>query len=231
MKWLLAKLLRLGGLLALCLGIMAVVWLAAAGSLLTRPDAPEASEAIVLLCGDYSRTRQAADLLAQGYAPEIWVARPRRDSARSEILALAGVDMPPQEEIHRRLLIHYGVPESAVRFYGHDVVSTVQEARELARNLGPSLEPGANVIIVTSPYHLRRARMIFADALPGLRVLAVPTAYETFREDWWTDQDSARAVILETTKLAWYLAGGTFSSDNGPEPEAAPAAGVADVRQ
>ena len=223
MKWLLGKLLRLGGLLALCLGIMGAVWLAAAGHLLTDGDAPEPSDAIVLLCGSYSRTRQAADLYEQGMAPLVYVARPRNDARRAEILALAGVDIPPQEEIHRRLLVHYGVPEDAVRLYGFDVVSTMEEARELARRLEADMGPGRSVIIVTSPYHVCRARMIFRDAMPEARVLAVGTVYETFLANWWTDQNSAKAVILETAKLAWYLLGGSFTSSGYPPTDAASA--------
>lgn len=220
MKWLLAKLARLTALLALCLGVMGVIWLAAAGSLLTHADAPEPSDAIVLLCGDYSRTRQAADLYTQGHAPLVYVSRPRRNAARTEVLALAGVDMPPQEEIHKRLLVHYGVPEEAVRFYGHDVVSTAQEARDLNLELDRTMGPDRSLIIVTSPYHVCRARMIFSDAMPGSRILAVATAYETFRKDWWTSQGSAMAVLQETAKLTWHLMGGAFTSENDPGPTA-----------
>ncbi len=212
MRRLMAKLARLAALLALCLAVMGAVWLFAAGSMLTRADAPEPSDAIVLLSGGYLRTRQAADLYNQGFAPAVYVSRTRHDSEKTRVLALAGVDMPRQEEIHRRLLVHYGVPESAVRFYGQGVISTAEEARSLAR----ALPPDSRLIVVTSPYHALRAGLIFRDAFPHGRVLMVPTTYEHFRKNWWTDQNSAKAVVMETAKLTWYLLGGVFTSANDP---------------
>ncbi len=70
---------------------------------------------------------------------------------------------------------------------------------------------------MTSPSHVRRARLIVERALAGRGVtLAVcATPYESLRDDWWRTQDSARDVVLEWTKLMFYLLGGRFSTREG----------------
>jgi hypothetical protein len=40
----------------------------------------------------------------------------------------------------------------------------------------------------------------------------VATPYEPFPREWWKDQDAARHVVLELSKIAFYLLGGQFSS-------------------
>jgi hypothetical protein len=52
--------------------------------------------------------------------------------------------------------------------------------------------------------------MIIRDVLGGYDVKVVATPYEPFPKKWWTDQDSARNVILEAFKILFYKLGGTF---------------------
>jgi hypothetical protein len=47
-----------------------------------------------------------------------------------------------------------------------------------------------------------------------LRVLAVPQ--ERFPDRWWTSQDAAREVLLEWSKIAFYLVGGRFRAGSSP---------------
>jgi uncharacterized SAM-binding protein YcdF (DUF218 family) len=70
------------------------------------------------------------------------------------------------------------------------------------------------LILVTSPAHTRRARIIFEDALrdSGSVLQVVGTPYEHFDQYWWRDQGSARIVVLELSKLVYYFAGGRFAS-------------------
>ncbi len=70
--------------------------------------------------------------------------------------------------------------------------------------------------MVTSPYHVRRTRLIFYEALGdrGIEFAVVATPLETFPDDWWRSQDSAREVLLEWVKIAFFLVGGRFSAGN-----------------
>src|SRR5207249_2197714 len=63
-------------------------------------DAPARSDQIVILAGAYSRSFYAADLYAQGYAPEIWVSRPKPTGNALSLLK-AGLSSPAEPEIHK----------------------------------------------------------------------------------------------------------------------------------
>ena len=54
--------------------------------------------------------------------------------------------------------------------------------------------------------------MIFRDALEerGIKVAVTGARSEPFLDRWWTAQDAAREVLLEWSKIAFYIAGGRF---------------------
>ncbi|MBI5209027.1 MAG: YdcF family protein [Elusimicrobia bacterium] len=170
-------------------------------------DEPRRSDLLVVLSGsEYGRAVYGARLYADGYAPEVWLTRPRM--AGSVRLANSlGVKVPAEDEVMFEILVRQGVPRGRIRRYGSDVASTVGEARALRDALG---REGRSVLAVTSRYHARRARMILGRALPGSAVRVVATPHDGFTRRWWTDRDLARAGILETAKVLYYLAGGAF---------------------
>ncbi|MFA6029071.1 MAG: YdcF family protein [Elusimicrobiota bacterium] len=197
----------------LLLGAAALVCAAAAGLAATAwwldcSDEPRKADLIVLLAGAYSRPFHAADLYKHGLAPEVWVSRPYRAPAELKALAL-GTRIPAEEEVHRDILLRLGVPPARIRLYGDGVMSTVNEALALRRSLDLR---GKTVLVVTSRWHARRARLVFRRALPGTKVLVCATPYEEFTRRWWTRQDLARSAVLEGTKMLYYLLGGRFIS-------------------
>ncbi len=179
---------------------------------LRTDDRPEPARAIVLLGGQYSRPFYAADLYNQGLAPLVLVSRPVSDPSLA-LLERIGIRLPEQGEVYREVLVRQGVPESAIRFFGQDMVSTLEEAEVLARVLGP--DPGT-LLVVTSPSHTRRAKLIFEKTMPKARILALATPYEEFSPRWWTDFRSATAVTLETAKTLWMVFGSGFRSTDAP---------------
>ena len=118
-----------------------------------------------------------------------------------------GIRLPRQDEQYREILRRKGVPGNAVSVFGDGNLSTVQEAETLREFLG---NRSARLLIVTSPYHTRRVKIVFTRLLPqaDIRVLASP--YEEFPQQWWTDRNSAVNVVIETTKLLYYYLGGAF---------------------
>jgi uncharacterized SAM-binding protein YcdF (DUF218 family) len=100
------------------------------------------------------------------------------------------------------------VPDDAIRLLGKELRSTVAEAREAARVLGPK---AGTLLVVTSPHHVHRARQVFSDHLPSARILVVASGEEALTERWWTDQESARNVLLELAKLVFYKLGFTIT--------------------
>jgi uncharacterized SAM-binding protein YcdF (DUF218 family) len=173
---------------------------------LDDPDTPTRAAAILVLGGDPSRAMQAAELYGKGYAPKIYISSPLRDPVLRRLDAI-GVTAPKEEDLTRQALAARGVPESAIEVLGRDLLSTSQEAKLAGERL--AAVPG-NLLIVTSPYHIRRARMIFHDELPGRTVLFVGNRYEPFPRTWWRDQTAARNVVLEIAKTTYYLVGGRF---------------------
>jgi len=186
--------------------IGAAVGLSYAGEWLSAADRPQKADAILVLGGDFSRPFQAADLYRQGLARKIYVSVPvRKDDYR--LLDEAGIAFPRDEEVVRQVLLKKGVPASAIEYLGKDSISTAAEA-QAARALFARGTP--RLLVVTSPYHLRRARMTFADALPAADIRVIATSYDPLPQAWWKDQSAARNVLLELAKIGYYKLGGRF---------------------
>ena len=183
-----------------------------AGEWLVLNEAPAKSDAIVLLSGGMARPLYGADLYQKGYAPLIYVSRPRVDEQVLHVEKL-GIHIPRSEERYKEILLKKGVPEGAITFYSQGHVSTVEEAESLKKVVG---DQPIKLLVVTSPYHTRRARAIFTDVLPNAEVRVVATPYESFDPQWWTDKHSAIAVILETVQTLYYHLGGAFRSTDLP---------------
>ena len=201
-------------------GLLTVVFIIFGGGILflagywlqaeTAVNVSKKVDAIVLLAGSYFRPIYAGDLYRQGMAPEIYVSRPIKRKDR-ELLKSVGVDLPLQEEIFHRLLRKKGVPEKAIRFFGASVISTAQEAQALKKEIGNERK---SLILVTSPYHVWRAKMVFEDVFPECEILAMGTPYEVFPKKWWSTRQSALKTVKETVKIIFYVLGGQFKSDD-----------------
>ncbi|MBI4806747.1 MAG: YdcF family protein [Desulfovibrio sp.] len=194
--------------LLLAAAVVGLGILLTAGHWLQNSDSPATSDAMVVLCGDFSRAAYAAELYKLGMAKKVYVGRAYR--LRSErVLDQNMLSFPRHEEIYKALLRKKGVPAEAIEYYGDELLSTYQEAETLASQLGS--KPGS-LLVVTSPYHVRRARIIFKDAFPDWDIRVVGTPTEKLPAAWWTDQESARIVLLEIPKTVYYLLGGRFRS-------------------
>lgn len=179
-----------------------------AGHWLQNSDSPAPSDAMVVLCGDFGRAAYAAELYTLGMAKKVYVGRAYR--LRGErVLDQNMLSFPRHEEVYKALLRKKGVPAEAIEYYGDELLSTSQEAETLAAQMGS--RPGS-LLVVTSPYHVRRARIIFKDAFPDWEIRVVGTPTGKMPAAWWTDQESARIVLLEIPKTIYYLLGGRFRS-------------------
>ncbi len=176
-----------------------------AGWWLRMDDAPRKADAIVILAGDLHRAIYAADLYNQGLAPVIMLGRPYVDEP--DPLCGLGFPCPSQVESMERVLRAKGVPEGVLKLYGHDHMSTVEEAESLERELGPKPR---TLLIVTSPYHCRRAKMILSGILRSHELIMTPTPYERFDAIWWNHQGSAGAVVSEVAKFVFHFLGVPF---------------------
>jgi len=198
----LVAMLALAAVSAALVGLVA--WQAAGW--LGADDAPAKADAILVLGAEPTRAITGAELYRAGYAGVVYLSVPRRER-RWVALEQDGIRWPWFEDTARVLLANRGVPDGAIRLLGKDLVSTVAEAAEAARALGPS---AGTLLVVTSRYHVYRTRLVFADTLPATRVLVVASGAEPLPRDWWTDQEAARNVVLELLKLVFYRLGMSF---------------------
>lgn len=194
---------------------LVVSFLAGAAAWLRAPEAPAKSDVIVVLAGSVERAFYAADLYRQGFAPLVLVSRPEREAGQRMLHEL-GIDLPAEEDVNIQVLQRKGVPHEHIRVIGTGSRSTFEEALAVREAIaGKPLR----VMVVTSPYHVRRAGMIFRKILGDVPVelRVVGDTYEEFPEHWWSDQGAARNVVLESAKLFYYLLGGAFLSHGGPQ--------------
>jgi uncharacterized SAM-binding protein YcdF (DUF218 family) len=99
-------------LILLGLALTAFLMVRGAGRWLIREDPLARADVIVVLSGSMPyRAEEAAKVYEMGYAPEVWVSRPEGPNSELEEL---GVRYIGEEEYNRDVLIHQGVPETAV---------------------------------------------------------------------------------------------------------------------
>ncbi len=171
--------LRLRALSAALVALLAAAWLGATVRLLLLPDegAPPRADAVVVLSGSPRRLDRALELMARRQAPVLVISgRDHRQPLADRLCAAGGRD-------GFRVLCFMPRPDS-----------TRGEARQVAR-LARRYR-WRSVVLVTSRFHVTRARMLFRRCLDA-QVSAVGTSYP------WTGLPAALAG--EWAKLAYAL--------------------------
>lgn len=186
-------------LLLLALVVCAVVAFRGAGRWLIYENPLRRADVIVVLSGSMpARAEEAARLFRAGYAPEVWVSRPLSPAAE---LAQMGVHYIGEEDFNREVLVHQGVPESAVHVFPDAIVDTEQEVSEISREM--RLEGKTTAIIVTSRQHTRRVRALWSKLVgknPAAIVRGAPQ--DPFDADrWWSNTRDALSVVREILGL------------------------------
>lgn len=198
------------GLFLLIVSLVAIagagIGLGYAGEWLSSGDQPQKADAILVLGGSYTRPFQAADLYRQGFASNVYVSVPARED-QHRLLDDAGIAFPREELVVREILLKNGVRADDIAYFGKDSISTAAEARAARAVFGKG---APRLLVVTSPYHLRRAKITFSDALPAADIRVIATSYDPLPLAWWKDQNAARNVLLELAKITFYKIGGRF---------------------
>jgi len=170
-----------------------------AGRWLVREDAIAPADAIVVLSGSMPhRAEGAADIYRQKYAPEVWLTRPLSPEAE---LNSMGIRFEGEEEYSRDVLIHEGVPPTAVRVLPDEIINTEDEIKEIAREM--RLRSKSRVIIVTSAPHTRRVRALWSTLAGQNQICFVEAAHEDpfDRDHWWRNTRDTYAVVRELMGL------------------------------
>ena len=216
MKRFLGTILQIIGAATLCLALGGAVLLGFAGYWMEVDDPPTQSDYILPLAGDLHRLIKAAQLYSEGYAPVILLSNARRlpPSRLERLQWKMGFPRYTPEQYRSLLLQLLGAATAELEPFGNGHISTVEEAEALRAHLGGR---PVKLLIVTSPFHARRAKMIFENMLPDCDISVVTTEEGAFVRQWWKDQNSAQNLILEFAKTMHYLLGGVFrSTDSVP---------------
>ena len=177
----------------LILGVVAACLIAATRRatewLLAPTDPPVPADLLVVLSGGAAeRTETALGLFRQGLAPRILI-----------------TDKEGFPDPAFRWLERQGVPHRALLAPIAPAASTLEDAwciREAVKRDGFK-----SVLVVTSPYHCRRARAILRHVLEplGVRVTVVGSAsYYMDPAHWWRSAQGWRLVPAELGKLIWW---------------------------
>ena len=195
--------LRLFLWLALLILMAAVAGFRGLGRWLAREDSLSRADVIFVLSGSMPyRAEEAAKVFAMGYAPEVWLSRP--DTPTDEMGKL-GIHLVGEEEYNREVLIHEGVPDAAIHLLPNTVVNTEQEVEEAGREMRRAGK--STVILVTSPQHTRRVKVLWQKLTGDNPKAMVRAAHEDpFDIDhWWRNTRDIFSVVHELLGLvnAW----------------------------
>ena len=161
----------------------------------TPPAEMETADGIVALTGGPDRITVAYRLLEQGKAGRLLITGVHPDVTAASLKKI--------------------VPGDASKFdccidIGYMAANTVGNAAETAewvreRNY-------RSIILVTSTYHLPRARLELGRAMPGVEIMPFPVFQDTLHLDgWWAYPGTTRLLVSEYTKYLLTLAYGRAS--------------------
>lgn len=177
---------------------VAIFLLREMGSFLIVSSELEYANAIVVLSGgDESRMQEALSLYNQDYSHII-------------VLTETGNVVEGYDHLHsfdmRIELLHQGIPSGNILLTNQVATSTEQEA-EAAKQL-LTTHQFVSCIVVTDPYHTRRAYTIFKDVFAdtGIKVMIRPTSNHWYTADtWFLKLSGWRFTVLEYVKYFAYL--------------------------
>jgi uncharacterized SAM-binding protein YcdF (DUF218 family) len=200
----LGRKIRIAAVIAfVCLCCMAFVAFRGVGRWLVREDPLAKADEIVVLSGTMPlRAEEAGRIFQLGYAPQVWVSTP--DSPREELAAM-GIPFSGEEDYSRAVLIHEGVPSADVNIFPQPIVDTENEIEEISAQMRRDGKTSA--IVVTSPPHTRRVRLLWSKlAGRDLRLIVREAPQDPFDADrWWRNTRDTFSVVRELLGIlnAW----------------------------
>ena len=200
-------LIALSLLVPLVLGIRFLALPALGGFLVDTPGNGQADAAVVLSTGAdyYPRLMEAAALYRAGRVALVVVNGNRKTDALRELEAIGYERSAPWDTETVRMLQVLGVPgERVLSISAEDAFDTISEARTIA----PALwERGLRrLLIVTSPFHTRRATHIWRHRLPqDFHIASAPARRDPFDPaGWWRSGRQVRQLMAEYGGWVFY---------------------------
>jgi uncharacterized SAM-binding protein YcdF (DUF218 family)/glycosyltransferase involved in cell wall biosynthesis len=175
-----------------------LIWIAAEP--LRVVETPRAADAIAVFAGGVGesgqagggyqeRVKQAVDLYEGGYAPQM-------------VFSSGFVFAFREAEVMRALAVDRGVPPGAIHLesQARNTYENVQYTTALARQQG-----WRRVLLVSSPYHMRRALLTWRRAAPDIEVVSTPVAASQFyAHGRGASLEQIRGILQEYAAIALY---------------------------
>jgi uncharacterized SAM-binding protein YcdF (DUF218 family) len=166
----------------------------------TPQPPPRPSNAIVVISGDeqMARFQEGLNLYQRGLGQYLVFSGAAYDNGTSNA------------DVMRALAVKRGVPDAAIleEPLGEDTWGNAIFTRQVLEEHGLR-----SAVLVTSPYHARRAKLTFDAAYAGsgigLTVHAAPDS-QWRKLSWWQQPDTRRLTLTELQKLAYIFATGQY---------------------
>ena len=186
--------------------LTANIWLTAMAGFLEVSDPLEKADAILVLGGGGGdRISEAAELYKRGFSGYLIIsAGPLYAGVRVREIGA---------EVEARDAVYLGVPAEHI-YLEKEALSTFENATltlPLIKKHGFK-----KIIVVTSPYHTRRASLVFKKRYrkEGIKVIIHPAPHSKYAKyskiTWWTRHEDTQIVISEWMSLIYYFLRGYF---------------------
>jgi uncharacterized SAM-binding protein YcdF (DUF218 family) len=159
---------------------------------------------VILMASTPERELEAADIYHQGYAPMIIIVD--FSSRSNRLLDSLKLHVPRERENVISVLRQLDVPSECINIIPGLIASTRGEAVAVRNYLQTRTDIDA-IILVSSPYHMRRATMLFRKELNKLdhkvKVIPRPSRYSDFNTSgsWFRNNETAILVMMEYFKI------------------------------
>jgi uncharacterized SAM-binding protein YcdF (DUF218 family) len=167
------------------------------GRALVVEDGLAPADAVVIVAGGIpTREATAAGLYHRGWAPLVVLSNDFTPDRVRQLIALGARRLDYQGE-SRLVLEKHGVPQEAIVALSVPVKTTEAELRlvaDAARARG-----WRRIILVTSPQHSRRVKLVWTREAPGSieGVIALAKEDDFPGDGWWRKRRQAEAVLHE----------------------------------
>jgi uncharacterized SAM-binding protein YcdF (DUF218 family) len=175
------------------------------GRWLVVEDPLRKADAIAVLSGRLpGRALEAARVYKEGYANHLWLTHSSEPGATMERLSVPYVG---DDSYNEQILVHEGVPESAIEVLDPPIVNTADEMKTIGDAL--QRENKHSVIIVTSKVHTRRVRVLWKriSGQDGTAIIRGDSNDSFDPEHWWRNTQDTLDVVREVLGLANAWAG------------------------
>ncbi len=187
---------------ALIFATVVALTLVAPGFLLEGPQRPlERSDAIIVISGDegLARFREGLRLYRGGWAPILILSGAALEGSDSNAAAM------------QRMAIAEGLPADAILadHRGEDTLGNAVQTRALMQAHGLR-----SAILVTSPYHLRRAALTFDGVYRGSGIQIIGRAApdgDWRKTSWWARPETRTLTLRELEKLGYVALTGRYN--------------------